>query len=45
VHGLSALGSLAADTVARAIARGVYEAIALPFRGAPPAWTDKFGKN
>jgi L-aminopeptidase/D-esterase-like protein len=45
VHDLAALGSLAADTVARAIARGVYEAIALPFRGAPPAWTDKFGKN
>jgi L-aminopeptidase/D-esterase-like protein len=45
VHGLSALGSLAADTVARAIARGIYEATTLPFRGAPPAWKDKFGKN
>jgi L-aminopeptidase/D-esterase-like protein len=45
VHGLAALGSLATDTVARAIARGVYEATALPFAGAPPAWRDKFGKN
>jgi L-aminopeptidase/D-esterase-like protein len=42
-HGLAALGSLAADTVARAIARGVYEATALPFPGAPPSWKDKFG--
>jgi D-aminopeptidase len=46
VHGLAALGALAADTVARAIARGIYEATALPFAGAPPAWKDKFeGKN
>ena len=44
VHGLAALGALAADTVARAIARGVYEATALPFPGAAPAWKDKFGK-
>jgi D-aminopeptidase len=43
VHGLAALGALAADTVARAIARGVYEATALPFPAAPPAWQDKFG--
>jgi D-aminopeptidase len=43
VHGLAALGSLAADTVARAVARGVYEATALPFPGAPPAWKGKFG--
>jgi L-aminopeptidase/D-esterase-like protein len=42
VHGLAALGGLAADTVARAIARGVYEATALSFPGAPPAWKDKF---
>jgi D-aminopeptidase len=43
-HGLAALGALAADTVARAIARGVYEATALPFPDAAPAWKDKFGK-
>jgi D-aminopeptidase len=29
--------------VARAIARGVYEATALPFPGALPAWKDRFG--
>ncbi|MBZ6075455.1 P1 family peptidase [Microvirga puerhi] len=33
----------AADCVARAIARGVYEAKALPFEGALPAWRDKWG--
>jgi D-aminopeptidase len=43
VYGLSALGALAADTVARAIARGVYEATKLPFAEAPPAWRDKYG--
>jgi D-aminopeptidase len=44
LHGLAELGSLAADVVARAIARGVYEARALPFAGAQPSWKDKFGK-
>ena len=34
---LAELGALAADVVARAIARGVYEARALPFPGALPA--------
>ena len=34
--------ALAADCVARAIARGVYEATALPFPGALPAWRDRF---
>jgi hypothetical protein len=29
--------------VARAIARGVYNATALPFLGALPAWRDRFG--
>ena len=32
------LGTLAADCVARAIARAVYEAKALPFPGAQPSW-------
>ena len=41
--GLSELGALAADVVARAIARGVYEARALPFPGALPSWRDRFG--
>ena len=44
MHSLSELGALAADVVARAIARGVYEARALPFPGAQPSWKDKFGK-
>jgi L-aminopeptidase/D-esterase-like protein len=43
VFSLSALGMLAANVLARAIARGVYEATALPFPGALPAWRDKFG--
>jgi len=45
VHGLAELGALAADTVARAIARGIYEAKALPFPGAQPSWRDKFAKG
>jgi L-aminopeptidase/D-esterase-like protein len=40
--GLTELGMIAANTVARAIARGVYEATALPFPGALPAWKDRF---
>lgn len=43
VIALAELGSLAADVVARAIARGIYEARALPFPGALPSWHDKFG--
>jgi L-aminopeptidase/D-esterase-like protein len=35
----------AADCLARAIARGVYEATALPFEGALPAWKDLFAQN
>jgi D-aminopeptidase len=41
--GLTELGMVAANTVARAIARGVYHATALPFPGALPAWKDRFG--
>jgi L-aminopeptidase/D-esterase-like protein len=40
--GLTELGAIAANVVARAIARGVYEAKALPFAGALPAWKNKF---
>jgi L-aminopeptidase/D-esterase-like protein len=39
------ISALAADCLARAIARGVYEATALPFAGALPAWRDRFGKG
>jgi L-aminopeptidase/D-esterase-like protein len=41
--GLTELGMVAANVVARAIARGVYSATALPFPGALPAWQDRFG--
>lgn len=44
VYGLSELGMVAANALARAVARGVYEATALPFPGALPSWQDKFGK-
>jgi L-aminopeptidase/D-esterase-like protein len=39
---LAELGAVAADVVARAIARAVYEATALPFSGALPSWRDRF---
>ena len=42
VLSLSALGMVAANVLARAIARGVYEATALPFPGALPSWHDRF---
>ncbi len=42
---LTELGSLAADCLARAVARAVYEARALPFEGALPAWRDLFGDS
>jgi L-aminopeptidase/D-esterase-like protein len=41
--GLTELGMIAANVVARAIARGVFTAAALPFPGALPAWKDRFG--
>jgi L-aminopeptidase/D-esterase-like protein len=40
--GLTELGMVAANVVARAIARGVYEAIALPLPSPLPAWRDRF---
>lgn len=42
--GLAALGAAAAACLARAVARGVYEATALPLPGAMPSWRDRFGK-
>jgi D-aminopeptidase len=44
VHGLSAIGATAAYVLARAVARGVYEATALPLPGAMPSWRDRFGR-
>lgn len=43
IGGLAQLGALAANVLARATARAVYEATALPFPGALPSWKDKFG--
>jgi L-aminopeptidase/D-esterase-like protein len=40
--GLLQLGALAANVVARAVARAVYEAKALPYPGALPDWKRKF---
>jgi L-aminopeptidase/D-esterase-like protein len=40
---LTMLGTVAANVLARAIARGVYEARALPFKDALPDWRGKFG--
>lgn len=40
---LTELCATAADVLARATARGVYAATALPFPGAKPAWRDRFG--
>lgn len=37
------IGARAADCLARAIARAVYEATPLPFAGALPSWHTKFG--
>lgn len=42
---LTEIGMAAGDVLARAIARGVYEATALPFAGAQPAWRDKFRQD
>jgi L-aminopeptidase/D-esterase-like protein len=43
VVGLTKLGAIAANVVARSVARGVYTATALPFAGALPSWKDQFG--
>jgi D-aminopeptidase len=40
--GMAALGTIAANVVARAIARGVFAATALPFPDALPSWKDQF---
>jgi L-aminopeptidase/D-esterase-like protein len=41
---LTELGAIAAHVLTRAVARGIYEAKALPFPGALPSWRDKFGR-
>jgi L-aminopeptidase/D-esterase-like protein len=42
---LTEIGMLAGDCLSRAIARGVYEATALPFAGALPAWRNRFAQE
>jgi D-aminopeptidase len=42
--GFMELCHLAAIVMARAIARGVYEATALPVEGGQAAWRDRFAK-
>jgi L-aminopeptidase/D-esterase-like protein len=42
IRDLAAIGAAAAACVARAVARGIYEAAALPFSGAMPSWRDRF---
>lgn len=44
IYAFAELGAVAANVLARAVARGVYAATALPFPGAPPSWNDKFGR-
>ncbi len=40
---LAELGHVATLVMARAIARGVFEATSLPYPGAQPSWRDRFG--
>jgi len=44
IHEFAELGALAANVLARAVARGVCEATALRFPGALPDWKAKFGR-
>jgi L-aminopeptidase/D-esterase-like protein len=44
IWGLAELGMHASNVMARAIARGVYEAKSLSFPGALSSWKDKFGR-
>lgn len=41
---MTELCATAADVLARAVARGVHAATALPFPDAKPAWRDRFGR-
>lgn len=45
LYGLTELGAVAANVIARAIARGVYEATALPFAGTLPSWKTRFASE
>jgi D-aminopeptidase len=43
-YGMAELGMVAGNVMARAVARGIYEAAALPFLGALPSWKDRFAR-
>jgi D-aminopeptidase len=43
-YGMAELGMIAGNVMARAVARGVYAATALPFPDALPSWQDRFGR-
>ncbi len=43
IRAFAELGAIAANVLARAVARAVYEATALPFAGALPSWRESFG--
>jgi len=43
LYTLTRLGAVAANVVARAIARGVFEAVTLPYPSALKSWKDQFG--
>jgi D-aminopeptidase len=45
LNDLVAVGATAADCLARAVARGMYEATALPCRPEVPAWRDHFSPS
>jgi L-aminopeptidase/D-esterase-like protein len=46
IRGMAEIGSVAANVLARAVARGVYEAAATPGNWAgPPAWRTRFGQK
>ena len=42
---LTEIGAAAADCLARAVARGVYEATALPYKNALPDYRQRFGRK
>ena len=45
IRDLTEIGMLSAECVARAIARGVYEASPLPFPGTQPTWRQRLAMN
>jgi D-aminopeptidase len=45
VRDLARLGAIAAQCLARAIARGIYEAAALPYPGSLPSWKNEYDRS